>query len=218
MKAVNEEIFDIYDEQGNPIGTAARSEVHAAGYWHRTFHCWLVRVGEDGGARVLFQRRSDDKDTNPGRYDITAAGHLAAGETIEDAVREMDEELGLAVSFEELVPYGTVREESVGEVHGRRYIDREVSHVFGFVTDRPPRLFELQPEEVAGLYEADARQLLDLMEGRTANVQAEGIRLRNGRAESDLADVRVSDFVPRDLSYYVEVIDFLQKLALNGRG
>lgn len=81
------ERFDIYDDQQNWIGTSLRSEVHAKGYWHRSFHCWIVR-DEGEQRRVLFQRRRDIKDTFPGCYDITAAGHLTAGEQLQDASRE----------------------------------------------------------------------------------------------------------------------------------
>ncbi|WP_338131097.1 NUDIX hydrolase [Cohnella rhizosphaerae] len=132
----SEELFDIYDEQDLPIGTATRSEAHTRGLWHHTFHCWLARRGEDGRARILFQRRNKDKDTNPDRFDITAAGHLSAGETVRDAVRELEEELGLRVSLEDLTPLGTFREEDEGFAQGVKYIDREVSEVYGYLTDR----------------------------------------------------------------------------------
>ncbi|MBW5445452.1 NUDIX domain-containing protein [Cohnella sp. CFH 77786] len=171
------ERFDIYDEAGHPIGTETREEVHTVGHWHRTFHCWLVRRDREGRARILFQRRSERKDTNPGCYDITAAGHLTVGETPADAVRELEEELGLSVRFEELVPYGVVREEGSGEAGGRTYIDREISDVFGYVTDWPPGRFRLQEEEVAGLYEADADRLIAMMEGDEESVEAEGVEL-----------------------------------------
>ena len=37
------EILDIYDAKMNHIGTANREEAHKLGYWHQTFHCWIVR-------------------------------------------------------------------------------------------------------------------------------------------------------------------------------
>ncbi|WP_246469851.1 NUDIX hydrolase [Cohnella nanjingensis] len=150
------ERFDIYDEQGQWIGTATREETHAQGLWHRSFHCWLARRGEDGRTMVLFQRRTANKDTNPGCYDITIAGHLSAGETVEDAAREMEEEIGFSAPFERLTGFGTVREEDSGTARGVPYIDREVSAVFGCLTARSLDAFRLQPDEVAGLYEADA--------------------------------------------------------------
>lgn len=213
------ERFDIYDEQDRHLGTATRDEVHERGLWHRTFHCWLVRQGADGRAYVLFQRRSEDKDTNPGRMDITVAGHLAAGETVRDAVREMDEEIGWSAPFEQLAPFGTIREEAEGEAGGRRYIDREVTHVFGCVTDLAPEAYRLQREEVAGLYEADVEALLALMLGERNAVQASGIRLTpDGTPAPDRADVAADDFVARDRGYYLRVFRFLRGLACSESG
>lgn len=216
MSLVNEEIFDIYDELGNPMGTASRKEVHARGHWHHTFHCWLVRRGEDGSARVLFQRRSEDKDTNPGAYDITAAGHLSAGETQREAVRELEEELGVKAEFEELVLYGVIREEAEGGTRGKPFVDREVSHVYGLVTEKRPDEFRLQEEEVAGLYEADARRLIAMLDGYEETVEAEGVRLVDGVAQPDRVTVAASEFVSRDFGYYAGVCRFLVRLAEEG--
>jgi isopentenyldiphosphate isomerase len=215
-----EEWFDVYDEEGRPLGQATRREAHRLGLWHHTFHCWLVRRGENGRALVLFQRRSDGKDTNPGRYDITVAGHLSAGETLENAAREMDEEIGWSVPFEQLVRYGTMQEEMFGEVRSVPFVDREFSHVFGCVTNEPLDSFRLQAEEVAGLYEADAEELAELMQGGRASVEARGYRLglaaeEGGRLVPDRARVAAEDFVPRDRAYYVGVFRFLRELAVS---
>ncbi|CAM4408405.1 NUDIX hydrolase [Paenibacillus tarimensis] len=59
---MNKERFDIYDEQLNWIGQASRDEVHRQGYWHKTFHCWLVKHRE-GKLHVVFQKRQAGKDT-----------------------------------------------------------------------------------------------------------------------------------------------------------
>lgn len=178
-----EERFDIYDEQLQPLGTATRSETHARGYWHRTFHCWLTRR-EAGRQLVRFQRRQLGKDTNPGCWDITVAGHLAAGETLRDAVRELEEEIGVTAAYEELIPLFQVREEESGIVNGKPFIDREVSDVFALVCQTPLEALRLQPEEVAGVYEAELGELLALFRGETAELQARGVELAGDGGES----------------------------------
>lgn len=56
----------------------------------------IVRKKEKGGYDVLLQKRSAVKDSNAGCYDISSAGHVAAGdEYLTTAVRELKEELGL---------------------------------------------------------------------------------------------------------------------------
>ncbi|MCQ6562480.1 NUDIX hydrolase [Paenibacillus mendelii] len=200
-----EERFDIYDEAETWIGTAARSTVHAMGYWHRSFHCWLIR--QDGGRKlVLFQQRSANKDTFPLHYDITAAGHLAAGETMQDASREVEEELGVGVQYESLLPLGEARHEAVGTAKGVPFIDREISSVHGFVYEGTLSALQLQAEEVAGVYEADLDDMIALFENRLAYVTASGMEYGSGgRLQETERIVYASDFVTRPASYYAGV-------------
>jgi 8-oxo-dGTP pyrophosphatase MutT (NUDIX family) len=161
----------------------------------------------------LFQQRSANKDTNPGCFDITAAGHLEAGETPRAVVRELDEELGVSVDFEQLREYGIIREEGSGVVGGVRYIDAEMSHVYGLVTAAPLADFRLQEEEVSGLYEADADELISLMEGSREEVTAQGVELRSGKLQASETVVTRSSFVFRDYEYYISVFKFLRGLV-----
>lgn len=213
-----EERFDIYDEAMNPIGTATRTETHKHGYWHRSFHCWLTRRVE-GRPVVVFQRRQLGKDTNPGSFDITAAGHLTAGETIRDASRELEEELGIRADFEQLVPLEQIREEAEGIVGDAVFIDREVSDVFALVCELPLSEFRLQPEEVAGIYEADISDMIKLFEGSADELAVHGMKLADG-PETDVCGlvpdtcfIRAEQFVPRDAAYYIKVMNQLAELT-----
>ena len=77
--------------------------VHRDGDLHRTVHMWVVRKREDGGIDVLLQKRSKDKDSYPGCYDISSAGHVQAGDEFENAaLRELEEELGIKALREDL--------------------------------------------------------------------------------------------------------------------
>ncbi|EFM10369.1 NUDIX hydrolase [Paenibacillus curdlanolyticus YK9] len=208
-----EEWFDIYDEDMRPLGQATRAQTHALGHWHQTFHCWLTR--RQGGDRfVRFQLRQLTKDTNPGHYDITAAGHLAAGETLAHAVRELEEELGIAVPFASLHPLMQWREQAEGEVNGRPFIDRELSHVFGLVCDLPLTSFKLQAEEVSGIYEAKLEAMIDLFEGRLPEIAAAGAELdAEGQLMPTVRSVTAAQFVPRDPRYYIDIFRMLQSLT-----
>ena len=71
-----EEIFDIIDTQGNPTGeTVTREKAHAEGIPHRTAHIWIIRE-KDGRAEVLLQKRPMNKDSFPGKFDTSSAGHI----------------------------------------------------------------------------------------------------------------------------------------------
>ena len=94
-----EEIFDIIDTQGNPTGeTVTREKAHAEGIPHRTAHIWIIRE-KYGRTEVLLQKRSMNKDSFPGKFDTSSAGHIQAGdEPLESALRELGEELGIQAS------------------------------------------------------------------------------------------------------------------------
>ncbi|MDO7906658.1 NUDIX domain-containing protein [Paenibacillus sp. JX-17] len=205
------EFLDIYDENDCRIGARPRDEVHARGYWHHTFHCWLYRDTEAGRRLLLFQLRQHTKDTFPGCYDITAAGHLSQGETVSDAVRELEEELGVTASYEQLKLLMTTREEIHGELFGVPFIDREVSSVFGLHSNLTLEQYRLQTEEVAGLYEADVNDMLALFQGNLPEITAAGIS-SDAAAGSRLHErpVRSSDFVDRELSYYIDICRKIQ--------
>nr|WP_285891293.1 NUDIX domain-containing protein [Paenibacillus pasadenensis] len=220
-------MFDIYNEHWELIGVAARKEVHRLGLRHRTFHCWLI-TDRAGQPCVRFQKRQLGKDTYPGYLDITAAGHLTAGEGIRDAMREIEEELGVAAVFEELVPIGSHEERAVGTAGGIDFIDHERSDEFALRCNLPLLEHRLQRDEVAGIYEASLDDLIRLFEGITEKIEAEGaewaaadgesggVQLEH-QAASGLTSVRLQvraeDFVPRQNGYYADLFRRLRKLA-----
>ncbi len=143
------EFFDVLDEKGNPTGRIKeRSLVHEDGDSHRTVHIWVVRETEKG-FDVLLQKRSADKDSFPGCYDISSAGHVAAGdEYLETAERELEEELGICAKEEELHQIG-IHDGIVKDVfYGREFFNHEISAVY--VYKEPVMIDELslQKEEV----------------------------------------------------------------------
>lgn len=86
-------MFDIVDELNQVTGQGTRREIHEGSLRHRAVHMFLVNKH---GA-VLLQKRSLWKDRQPGKWDSSAAGHLDAGESYEEAaVRELKEELGVS--------------------------------------------------------------------------------------------------------------------------
>ena len=129
-----DELFDVCDSLGRPLGLRKRrADVHRDGHWHRSLHCWVVGQYEDGTPYMIFQRRSEAKDTSPGKLDATVGGHLAAGESVEDALRETQEEIGLELSMDDLLPLG-VRQAASDVEPGVR--DYEVQYVFP-ASDQP---------------------------------------------------------------------------------
>ena len=125
------EIFDVCDENGLPTGERVeRSVAHAKGILHRTAHVWIIRM-QDGRCEVLLQKRSAQKDSYPGMYDTSSAGHIQAGkEPLESALRELEEELGIKAREEELSFIGYFRTRYEEEFHGKPFRDNEMISVF----------------------------------------------------------------------------------------
>ena len=197
-----DELIDVRDESGGLTGDVVwKSEAHRRGLWHRCFHCWTF--GADAGTGepyLLVQRRAATKDTWPGYLDVTAAGHLAAGEEALDGLREVEEELGLRVDPGRLVPLGTRRVEQ--RISGG--FDREIHDVFLLHDDTPPGDLRLQKEEV----EAVLRIGLDGVEALGAAGSASAREYRGGEVSE--TRVHVSDFVPN-------TDDYLRRVAVAAR-
>ena len=148
-----DERIDVLDEAGGRTGEVVwKSEAHRLGLWHGCFHCWICTPAtEAGGPFLLAQRRAAGKDTWPGYLDVTAAGHLATSEEPLDGLREVEEELGLRVHPDRLVPLGTRRVEL--DIPGG--LDREFHHVFLLSDDTSPKDLRLQREEVESVLRID---------------------------------------------------------------
>src|SRR5688572_1596144 len=162
-----DELLDILDESGLPTGEVVpKSEAHRLGLWHRCFHCWIC--GSDpGGSYLLLQRRAATKDASPGYLDVTAAGHLAAGEETLDGLREVEEELGLRIAPERLVPLGTCRVEQ--KIPGG--CDRELHEIFLVFDATPPGDLRLQKEEVDAVFRLDLNDVQALYETGSASAR-----------------------------------------------
>ncbi|WP_281887436.1 NUDIX domain-containing protein [Paenibacillus sp. YYML68] len=208
-----QELFDIYDDRMNRIGTATRTEAHTQGLWHATFQCWLW-YEENGEVYVLFQERHPDKDTFPGLLDISCAGHLLAGESPEDGVRELEEELGVTCAFEELHSCGIYAESD--EIRDG-LIDREYCHVYVLHSERPLASYHLQPDEVTGLYALRLEHVKLLASG----LMLEPVRISGVKPDESGTLVNVErlatqeQFVPHAQSYYELVMRGIQ--AQRGR-
>ena len=144
------EFLDVVDESGRPTGkTVSRDEAHRDGILHRTAHVWLIRR-KPGGYDILLQKRSEEKDSFPGMYDTSSAGHIPAGvEPLPSAIRELAEELGVAAGPEDLQYAGTFRVQYEKEFHGRLFRDNEVTTVY--VYDKAVNIgsLQLQASEVS---------------------------------------------------------------------
>lgn len=154
------EYFDIVDENGIPCGgTVSRQTAHEKGIRHRTAHVWVVSC--QGGWQILLQKRSMGKESYPGEYDTSAAGHIGAGDDpLLSACRELYEELGIKASYEDMIFIGTFTNKYEQVFHGHMFRDNEVSFVYVYRREIALSDLVLQEEEVESVRWFD----LDLVE------------------------------------------------------
>jgi len=120
-----DELVDILDSKGNSTGrTALKSEAHKKGLFHPTVHVWFYTKNSE----VLLQKRGKTKTTFPLLWDVSVAGHIEAGESIENAaLREVKEEIGLTIFQNNLQKIGIFK--SI-QKHAKNLIDCEFHHCF----------------------------------------------------------------------------------------
>ena len=143
------EFFDVADENGLPTGEIVSREIaHRDGILHRTAHVWIVRK-KDAGYDILLQKRSQDKDSFPGMYDTSSAGHIPAGdEPLESALRELKEELGITASADQLHYAGMFHGQYEKEFHGHMFRDNEITRVYVYMEPVEADRLTLQESEV----------------------------------------------------------------------
>lgn len=121
------EWFPVVDEEGNTIGEAPRQVCHdgKSKLLHPVVH---LHVFNNKG-ELFLQKRSENKDIQPGKWDTSVGGHVSPGESILDAVkREAEEELclsGLEPLFDTRYVWESDRE-------------RELVNTFVIVTEKIP--------------------------------------------------------------------------------
>ena len=179
-----DEYLDIWDADGQPTGKKClKDEAHQKGWFHPTVHIWFYT----NTPSLLLQKRSLNKQTFPGLWDVSVAGHVIAGESIIDgALREIKEEIGLDIKEIDLILL-EVRKNTNRFDNG--IIDCEFQHVFLSKLDTAVSNLKIQEAEV------DAVRLFSFEELQQCILKKQ------------------PDFtiVPADMSYYQFVMDSVLK-------
>ncbi len=153
MKEAPESQYDLVDEHDHPLGrTAAYTEVHRAGLWHRGVH--IIVYTPDG--RIVMQKRAPTLAYHPNEVEVSVGGGVNAGETPEQAAtREVKEELGVVLKAKELRFLG----KTVYNHRSRSHINRTFIYSYA-VCVSPDRLkFTIHPRETSSAFMISKRGL-----------------------------------------------------------
>ncbi|KAI4355865.1 hypothetical protein L6164_004596 [Bauhinia variegata] len=145
-----EEHFDVLTKTGQKTGKSKpRGDVHRDGDYHRAVHVWIFA---ESTQELLLQRRADSKDSWPGLWDISSAGHISAGDSsLITARRELQEELGISLSNDAFEFMFVFLQECV--INDGTFINNEYNDVYLVTTLDPIPLeaFTLQETEVSAV-------------------------------------------------------------------
>lgn len=180
-----DELIDILTKDGKPTGkTALKSLIHNKGYYHNTAHVWFYTQA----GQILLAQRAASKTIYPLLWDVSVAGHVDAGETIEQAaIRETQEEIGLSISKSELHKIGVF---PCFQNYDNGMVDNEFHHTFLVELKVPLKNLKPQPEEVEALKLVTFETYKSLLANSDTN----------------------SYFVASNRDYYLVVLEFIKNI------
>ena len=185
------EYFDIVDESGLPTGEiVSRDIAHRDGIRHRTAHVWVVRPAH-AGYDILLQKRSRNKDSFPGFFDTSSAGHIPAGiDFVPSAIRELEEELGVIAAPEELHFCGQRKIHFEEEFYGEMFRDDQVSNIYLLWRDQES--FALQKEELSEVRWFDFEECVDAVQNNAIPhcIYVEELLMVNAGADESLRGLK----------------------------
>lgn len=150
-----EEMFDVLDETGKYTGQIqTRDKCHKEGLWHKAVVVYIINSKK----QVLLQKRSSNKKLWPNKWDVTAGGHVLAGEFgFEAIIREAKEELGINLEQKEMTFIGSsISSNLKGDIINNHFNEYYIVH-----KDIDETKLTLQKEEVSELKWINKEEIID---------------------------------------------------------
>ena len=147
------ELIKIVDENGNFTGTIMdKDKAHDQNLLHWEVATFII----NNEKQVLLQKRSVSKRFNPNKWGL-CAGHVDADEELETAaVREIEEEIGLKVSKDEL----NLLEEKEVKV---RETNSHITRYYYVICNKNEKDFIIQEEELSEVKWFDIDEIMEMM-------------------------------------------------------
>ncbi len=204
----NNEYIDIYDENEHLLGYSEKIIAHKKGYWHKTIGCLIF---DKSRKSVFFQYKNPkhNRINNKPLYEITVGGHLVSGETLENSVREIKEETGLNIKYDDL---NFILKRKCNKKIKKNYIIKEFQYYYSFCTKMSINDFKnYDKSEVLGFIEVNIGEVIKLFQRKISSINA----LNN---EGKNIIIKLSDFDKAyvDDGLYLDLLTRLnEKISLN---
>jgi len=203
------EYVDIFDANYNYLGVDSKDSAHENGLWHQVFHCWVVNPKN---RTLILQLRSAKKSVYPNMLDISAAGHLQAGESVIDGVREVEEELGIEVNKKDLIYLGEyidIEDMSTNKINS--YKNREFVFSYFLKDERSLNEYIPQKKELDGVFEIKIADAMKLFSSEINKLKINGVLGKKNRVVENV--VSYGDFVPRGKRYFLKICIMAERLC-----
>lgn len=138
-----DEMLDVLTETGKFTDNVEMKQLcHKKGLWHKAVAVFIINSKK----QVLLQKRSKNKKMWPDMWDISAGGHVLAGEFgFQAIIREIKEELGLSVKKEEIIFIGcSTSINKKGDI-----LNKHFNEYYVVTKDIDEKKLKLQKEEVS---------------------------------------------------------------------
>lgn len=151
-----EESLTFYNEENKPIGIVNREEGINRGLLLEGVQLWIINPDTN---QVLMQRRSKNKQNNPGKIDVSVSAHVDPNETSTQAMlREAREEIGLTDSEYLCSIMQKFAENKINLIdYGRQ--GRYIMHFYLAFLNYPLDKYIKQDDEVEELFFMDYEEL-----------------------------------------------------------
>jgi len=205
-----DELIDIFDDNLNFISQAMKSEAHNNGWWHKVFFCWLIRRTKDGRRKIWLQLRNKRKLIGGGLLDASSAGHFASGENLQQALcREVKEELGLDLPFDNIIQFGITK-----RLSGNKAIkNAEIVHRCYAQTSATLSELCLQKNELDGIFEMDLEDAIALFNDDVPKITVTGLAIGENNAYiPTIRQVSIADFMDYGKNTYRDFFINLQNM------
>lgn len=161
-----EEFFDVLNERGEYIGKIeSRNNCHTKGLWHKAVAMFII----NSKGQVLLQKRSANKKMWPNMWDITAGGHVLAGEFgFQSIIREAEEELGISLNKNDITFVGSSISTNVqGDI-----VNNHFNEFYIVNKDIDETTSKLQEEEVSEVKWVDKNEIIERIKDNCNGITA----------------------------------------------
>lgn len=149
------EFFDVLNEKGEYTGKVeTREKCHKEGLWHKAVVVFII----NSKGQVLLQRRSPNKKMWANMWDITAGGHVLAGEFgFQAIIRECKEELGIELSKNDITFIGATTSTNIkGDIINNHFNEYYIAN-----KEIDETTLQLQEEEVSEVKWINKEEIID---------------------------------------------------------